>query len=197
MGRVLAVVLVSTMLVIAGCSQPAAPEQPERGDAEGGVEQTPEGEKLTKEVSVPADVPSYTLTKDQNGMVQGYDVRDVAATTDVTSEDDLEAITRELWAETNADVLVVTFYPNEPTAESSGVGQAFLGEDAARAFISAQYTDPSVADIDGQVSKAMNNDGLLVISMQDEVEAIEEEMCAEWDVTVMGTPPPEFNCPGY
>jgi len=40
----------------------------------------------------------------------------------------------------------------------------------------------------------MANDGLLVVSIQNAVDEMEQEMCAEWDTTTMGTPPPEFNC---
>ena len=46
----------------------------------------PDGEKIQKEVSVPTDVPAYTLTKDEAGMVEGFEVRSVAASTEVTSE---------------------------------------------------------------------------------------------------------------
>jgi hypothetical protein len=188
-------VLFGVLLAMAGCSQTSsAPEQGEKEDVEQAVEETPDGQKVQKEVSVPADVPAYTLTKDEAGMVQGFGVRNLAASTDVTSEQDLESITRELWAETEEDILAVSFYPNEPGADVSGTAQAFLSEGAARAFISAQYTDPSEADVEGQVREAMANDGLLVISLQDEVESMEREMCAEWDTTTMGTPPPEFNC---
>ena len=122
-------------------------------------------------------------------------IRSVAASTGVTSEEDLRAITLELWSETEEDILAVTFYPDEPMAEASGTAQAFLSEAAARTFISAQYADPSEADVEGQVSEAMANDGLLVVSIEDEVDEMEQEMCAEWDTT-LGTPPPEFNCEG-
>jgi hypothetical protein len=63
----------------------------------------------------------------------------------------------------------------------------------SNAIISAQYTYPSEADVEDQVSDAMANDGLMVVSIQDEVDEMEQEMCAEWDTT-LGTPLPEFNC---
>lgn len=66
-----------------------------------------------------------------------------------------------------------------------------------RAVLSSQYTDPSEANVDEQVEEAMANDGISVLSIQDEVDAATEEMCAEWEVTTMGTPPPEWDCPGY
>ena len=63
-------------------------------------------------------------------------------------------------------------------------------------MLSSQYTDPSEANIDEQVEEAMANDGITVLSIQDEVDAANEEMCAEWEVTTMRTPPP-WDCPGY
>jgi hypothetical protein len=147
--RILLVVAVS--IVFCGCSQPAAPpEQAEKEGVEEAVEETPDGEKIQKEVSVPPDVPAYTLTKDEMGMVGSFDARVVSASTDVTSGEDLEAITRELWADTTrADTMQVVFYPNEPTAETTGSGMAFLSEAAARATfqeISARGADPNAIE---------------------------------------------------
>lgn len=196
--RILLVVAVS--IVFCGCSQPAAPpEQAEKEGVEEAVEETPDGEKIQKEVSVPPDVPAYTLTKDEMGMVGSFDARVVSASTDVTSGEDLEAITRELWADTTrADTMQVVFYPNEPTAETTGSGMAFLSEAAARATfqeISARGADPNAIEAD--VQKAMQNDGISVIPTQEIVDNLIEEECAKWDTTTMGTPPPEWDCPGY
>ena len=169
------------------------PQQGEKEDVEKGIEQTPNGEKIQKEISVPTEVPAYTLTKDESGMVEGFEVRSVAASTDVTSEEELEAITRELWAETNADSLQALFYPNEPGADTTGTSMAYLSEAAARTIISSMYAASANADIQGQVEEAMSNDGIHLIPVE---EMIEEE-CANWDITTLGTPPPEWDCPGY
>ncbi len=200
MGRGTSLVLAALVVFLWGCSQPAsAPNQTEKEDVEEGVVQTPEGEKIQKEVSVPADVPPYTLTKDERGMVGGFDARLISASTDVTSGEDLEAITRELWAETTkADTMQVVFYPNEPMAETTGSGMAFLSEAAARATfqeISARGADPQA--IEDDVRKAMRNDGIYVIPTEEMVEEMIAEECAKWDTTTMGTPPPEWDCPGY
>lgn len=199
MKRVVGAVLVS-IVVLAGCSQASnPPTQGEKEDVEQAVEQTPDGEKIQKEVSVPADVPAYTLTKDETDMVEGFGVRSVAASTDVTSEEDLEAITRELWAEsTGVDALQVVFYPNEPGADTTGTGMAFLSEAAARTIfqeISARGADPDVIETD--VQKAMGNDGIYVIPTEAMIDEMIVEECANWDTTTLGTPPPEWDCPGY
>lgn len=191
--------LVTMAALLAGCSQAAAPPtQGEKEDVERGTEQTPDGEKIQKEVFVPANVPAYTLTKDEGGMVGSFDVRSVAASTDVTSEEDLEAITRELWAEsTGVDALQVVFYPNEPGADTTGTSMAFLSEAAARTIISSMYTASANADIEGQVEEAMSNDGIHVIPVEAMIDEMIEEECANWDTTTLGTPPPEWDCPGH
>ncbi len=151
-------------------------------------------------IAVPADVPEYTLTKDETTAdpAPGLRMRGVSASTKTTSAEGMEAITRELWFGTeDAEALVAAFYPDKPMAELSGTGYAFRNREAARAVLSSQYADPSEANIDEQVEEAMANDGISVLSIQDEVDAATEEMCAEWEVTTMGTPPPEWDCPGY
>ena len=106
---------------------------------------------------------------------------------------------RELWYETNdADALVAAFYPDKPMAELSGSGYAFRNREATCAVLSSQYTDPSEANIDEQVEEAMANDGISGLSIQDEVDAATDKMCAEWEATTtLGTPPPEWDYPGY
>ena len=157
-----------------------------------------EGEKIQKEVSVPADVPAYTLTKDERGVVQGFAIRSVAASTGVTSEQDLGAITRELWAEsTNVDSLQVLFYPNEPGADTTGTGMAYLSEAAARNVISSIHAASANADIEGQVEEAIGNYGIYVIPVEAMIDEIIEEECAKWDRTTLGTPPPEWDCRRY
>ncbi len=127
-------------------------------------------------IDPPTDVPNYDMTLDETGSVVGLRVRNISASTDATSQEDLETITRDVWADSpGRDALVITFYPNAPTAEPSGTGEAFLNEDAARTFISAQYTDPSEADVEGQVQEAMDNDGIIVTSFEELLQEITGE----------------------
>jgi hypothetical protein len=162
------------------------------------VEEVKEPTTPAKTVSPPADVPAYDVTKDEEGAQMGLRVRNVSASTDATSEEDLEAITRELWTDgPEVDAMIVTFYPNEPTADPAGTGEAYRSEEAARTMISAMYADPSEADVEKQVRETLENGGIRVVSLEEEAESMTQEMCAEWDVTTMGTPPPEWNCPGY
>lgn len=162
-----AATLLLAIFIFAGCSQPAAtPEQGEKEDVERGVDQTPDGEKFQKEVSV----PEYTLTKDETTAdpALGLRMRGVSASTKITSAEGMEAITREIWSDTDdAEALVAAFYPDKPMAELSGTAYAFRDRDAARAVLSSQYTDPSEANVDEQVEEAMANDGISVLPIQD------------------------------
>jgi hypothetical protein len=115
-------------------------------------------------------VPEYTLTKDEATAdpALGLRMRGVSASTKATSAEGMEAITRELWSETEgAEALVAAFHPDKPMAELSGTGYAFRNREAARAVLSSQYTDPSEANRGGQVEEAMANDGISVLSIQD------------------------------
>jgi hypothetical protein len=82
-------------------------------------------------------------------------------------------------------------------ASESGYGQAFGSEGSARAFLSAQYAASASANVENGVQKAMANDGIFVVSFVEAEEDMTRQSCAEWDTTTMGTPPPEWDCPGY
>ena len=164
-------VLMTIATMFAGCSREPGTRSSDQGEKEDVEKATeaPEGEN-----AIPADVPEYTLTKDETAAdpALGLRIRGVSASTDAASADGMEAITREIWSETDeADALVATFYQDKPMANLSGTGYAFLDEKAARAVLSSQYTDPSEANVDGHVEEVMANDGVSVLSIQDEVNA--------------------------
>ena len=158
-------VLLTIAAMVAGCSGGSNANAPERGGKEG-VEKA--AEAVEDEIAAPADVPEYALTKDEATADPALDLRmrGVSVSTKTTSAAGMEAITRELWSETeDADALVAAFYPDKPMAELSGTGYAFRNREAARAVLSSQYTDPSEANIDEQVEEVMVNDGISVLSL--------------------------------
>jgi len=179
--RLAVLVLVIALLLIAGCAS---------GGNEG--------------VSVPADVPAYDVTKQERCPVGNQDAKCITAYSEATSGKEIEAITRELWSKNQGEnaLIVILYPPRAPGADMNGAGYAFSDRKAARAIIASQYTPSGqkIADIKGQANEAMKNDGIYVISMQDEVDQATQSACANWDVTdvnTLGTPPPEWNCPGY
>jgi hypothetical protein len=177
------VLLLVSLFVLTGCGQASSPV--EREEKQHGLDDE-------------ANTPAYNVTLDEEGTGMGLRLRNVSASTDATSREGLEAITRDLWAQgSEVDAMIVTFYPNEQTADPVGTGEAYRSEQTARTVISAMYTDPSEANVNEQVREAMANEGFRVVSLEEEVENMNREVCAEWDVTTMGTPPPEMDCPGY
>src|SRR4028119_741653 len=155
-------VLLTMAAVVAGCSGGSDANAPEQGGKES-VEkaaEAPEGG-----IAVPADVPEYTLTKDETTAdpALGLDMRGVSASTNTTSAEGMEAITRELWSETeDAEAPGATLYPDKPMAELSGTGYAFRNRESARAVLSSQHTHPPEAHIDEQAQAALATDGLSV-----------------------------------
>ena len=137
MRLLLILVLLTIAAMVSGCSGGSdanAPEQGGKEDVEKAAE-APEGG-----IAVPADVPEYTLTKNETTAdpALGLRMRGVSASTKTTSAEGMEAITRELWSETeDADALVAAFYPDKPMAELSGSGYAFRNWEAACAVPSA------------------------------------------------------------
>jgi hypothetical protein len=89
--------------------------------------------------------------------------------------------------------VAITFFFDEPQANSSGMGFAFESEEAARKILSESL--PKGANLNKEVIKAMQrNDGIYVISVEDEVE---QKACKSWDAQALGPPPKEWECPGY
>ena len=64
-------------------------------------------------------------------------------------------------------------------------------------FVGAQYATSASANVEEEVEKAMANDGIYIVPIEAMVEDMIEQECASWDTTTLGTPPPEWDCPGY
>ena len=90
---------------------------------------------------------------------------------------------------------MVTFFFDEPQANSSGRGFAFNSKEAARSilsrFLAQQKHILQDADLNEEVSKAMQKDGIYVISIEDEVE---QQACEDWDSKTLGHPPKQWDC---
>jgi hypothetical protein len=179
-------VQVAAFAVLYGCGQANSPV--ERQEKKGGVEQL-QGEKPQQQQE--ANLPNYDVTLNQDWSQANIPARCLSVTTAATSEEDFRTLTAYFHDENpEAMAVVISFYPPRQTADISGSGEWFANEEAARTFLGPGYTDSDIQAI-------MDDEGMLVISMKDTLGELTTEMCAEWDVTTMGTPPPEWNCPGY
>jgi hypothetical protein len=146
-------------------------------------------------------LPDYNIMMDKD-CSETFPQKCINAATDATSEEAFTLLT-EHFREENPGyrAILVTFYENHQMPETTGSGWWFADEEAARTLLSQQYADPQEANIDEQVREVMDNGGFYIRSLQDAAQGAAQEMnqekCAEWDVTTMGTPPAEMNCPGY
>jgi hypothetical protein len=67
----------------------------------------------------------------------------------------------------------VTFYPNKPTADLSGMGFAFKNEQVARVVLAQGLTQG--ATVEDEVGEAMANGGIYVVSVANEVREFTEK----------------------
>ena len=161
-------VALAVMLLLFGCDQATSPvEKQERGEGLGRIEK----EAPPKDRS--PSVPAYDITMEQDCADTGIVGKCYNVSTDVTSRDDLEVVTADLWLKSPGYLAVlVTFYPNKPTADVSGTGLAFKNEQAARVVLKQVAAEG--ATVEDEVREAMSNGGIYVISVVDEVRELTE-----------------------
>jgi hypothetical protein len=94
-----------------------------------------------------------------------------------------------------------TFYIffDKPEANTSGRRFAFNSKDAARNILSRSLPQERFQDayLNEEVSKAMQNDDIYVIFIEDE---IEQQACEGWvsnKSNTLGRPPKQWDCPGF
>jgi hypothetical protein len=203
MNRALLIALAGLLMTM-GCSQANSP-----------VENQESAQKGTDKPQSPAELPKYHVTKNKTCQIASQTTACYSVSTDATSEEDLTAFTQHFKKQSGGvDSVVVTFFFDKPQANSSGKGFtftiffdepragtsgrgfAFDSKEAARNILSRslpqerfQYTY-----LNEEVSKAMQNDGIYVISIEDE---IEQHACEDWDPNTLGRPPKQWDCPGY
>lgn len=162
-----AVVLgVALMIFVAGCGgepagAPGSPEKAKDPDPALGEDAERTSDEPATPEPPPSTVPDYEITKEQEETKGSYAVMTYSVSTEATSEKDLRAITVELRAENpNKDAVLISFYPDEPDADLSGTGEAFVDSQAASAILGSAYTKDDVEEI-------MDDDGLLIVSAED------------------------------
>jgi hypothetical protein len=191
MNRALLIALAS-LLMIMGCSQANSPrEHQQRGE---GIESA---QKEANKPQSPAELPKYHVTKKKTCQIASQSTRCYRVSTDATSGEDFTAFTQHFRKQSGGvDAVVVTFFFDEPQANISGRGFAFNSKEAARNILSRYLPQGRFlqdAEINEVVSKAMQNDGIYVISIEDEVE---QRACEDWDSKTLGAPPKQWDCAG-
>ena len=146
----------AVMILLVGCSQATPPvqKQQKREGPERSVKALP-GEPSP-------DLPAYDITLKQDCTDTGVVGKCFSVSTDATSREELKLVTADLWRDSPGYLAVlVTFYPNKPTADVSAAGFAFENEQAARVVL-AQGTS-----VEDEVGEAMANGGVYVVASAD------------------------------
>jgi hypothetical protein len=158
-------VVLAIVLLLVGCSQAASPveKQQKREDQER-IDEVPPKEQ-------PSDLPAYDIIMEQDCAETGVVGKCYSVSTDATSREDLIFVTANLWLNSpRYPAVLVTFYPDKPTADVSARGFAFENEQAARVVL-AQVLAQGIS-VEDRVREAMANGGIYVISVADEVEKL-------------------------
>jgi hypothetical protein len=162
------VAVLAVVLLLVGCAQ--ASSSVEKQHKREGLE--PVEKKVPQNEQSPY-IPAYHITKERECTDTGIVGKCYSVSTDVTSEEDLEVITSDILLK-NPEYLaiLVSFYPNKPTADLSGMGFAFKNEQVARVVL-AQALSQEVT-VEDEVGEAMANGGIYVVSVADEVREFPE-----------------------
>jgi hypothetical protein len=94
--------------------------------------------------------------------------------TDATSREELEVVTADLWLDSPGYLAVlVTFYPNRPTADLRAAGFAFENEQAARVVLAQSLVQGT--SVEDEVGEAMANGGIYIVVPADETRELTQE----------------------
>src|ERR671910_2438139 len=149
--------MLAVVILLVGCSQ-AAPsvEKQHKREAPERIEKAPLKGSST-------DLPAYDITLEQDCAESGIVGKCYGVSTDATSREELEVITADLWLDSPGYLAVlVTFYPNKPTADLSAAGTLLGGRQLTVVTVdmplsSAPITGRRTAD--AAISKAYGGRG--------------------------------------
>jgi hypothetical protein len=161
------VAVLAVVLLLVGCAQASSVEKQQKRDGLERVEK-----KVLQNEQSPV-IPAYDITKEQECTDTGIVGKCYTVSTDVTSGEDLEVITSDILLK-NPEYLaiLVSFYPNKPTADLSGMGFAFKNEQVARVVLAQALSQGGT--VEDEVGEAMANGGIYVVSVADEVREFTE-----------------------
>jgi hypothetical protein len=162
-------VALAVVLLLVSCGQASSTVEKQQKKKEG-------LERIEKEVPPKEQSPyvrAYDITMEQECTDTGIVGKCYSVSTEATSREDMEGVTADLWLK-NPEYLavLVTFYPNKPTADVSATGFAFKNEQAARVVLAQVLAQG--ASVEDEVREAMSNGGIYVISVADEVREFTE-----------------------
>jgi hypothetical protein len=160
--------VLAVVMLLVGCSQTAPSfEKQQKREAPQRIENAP-----PRDLS--ADLPAYDITLERDCAESGVVGKCYRVSTDATSREELEAVTAKVWLDSPEYLAVlVTFYPNKPTANASAWGFAFENEQAARVVL-AQFLAQGTS-VEDEVGEAMGNGGIYVVVPADEARELTQD----------------------
>jgi hypothetical protein len=160
--------VLAAVLLLIGCAQ--ASSSVEKQQKREGLERV---EKEVPQNEQSPYIPAYHITMEQECTDTGIVGKCYSVSTEVTSGEDLEFITSDILLKNPENLaILVSFYPNKPTADLSGMGFAFKNEQVARVVLAQALAQGST--VEDEVGKAMANGGIYVVSEADEVREFTE-----------------------
>jgi hypothetical protein len=160
--------VLAVVLLLVGCAQ--ASSSVEKQHKRDGLERV---EKRVPQNDQSPNIPAYHITKEQECTDTGIVGKCYSVVTEVTLGEDLEIITSDILLKNREYLaIVVSFYPNKPAADVSSMGFAFKNEQVARVVLAQALAQEST--VEDEVSKAMANGGIYVVSVADEVREFTE-----------------------
>jgi hypothetical protein len=162
------VTVLAAVILLVGCSQ-AAPSIEKQQEREG-----PERIEKAPLKGSSTDLPTYDITLEQDCAETGIVGKCYGVSTDATSREELEVVTADLWLDSPGYLAVlVTFYPNRPTADLSAAGFAFENEQAARVVLAQSLVQGT--SVEDEVGEAMANGGIYIVVPADETRELTQE----------------------
>lgn len=136
------------------------------------------------------NVPEHEIVSQSPGPA-GENAPQFNVDTEATGEEDLRSISQQIRSD-NADLdgIFINFY--SPSAQS-GSAVAANSEKASERIFAPQILSGFMSQATPEEIMEEQN-GMLVVSVDDELDVMTEEICAEWDEGESGPPPPEWNC---
>ena len=157
------VVVLAIVLLLVSCAQ--ASSSVEKQQNREALERV---EKKVPQNDQSPDIPAYDITREQECTDTGIVGKCYNVSTNATSGEDLEVITSDILLK-NPEYLaiLVSFYPNKPAADLSGMGFAFKNEQVARVVLAQALVQGST--VEDEVGEAMANGGIYVVPVADEL----------------------------
>ena len=135
------VMVLAVVLLLVGCAQTSSSVEKQKRE---GLE--PVGKEVPQNERSPY-IPAYHITKERECTDTGIVGKCYSVVTEVTSGEDLEVITSDILLKNREYLaIVVSFYPDKPAADLSGMGFAFKNEQVARVVLAQALAQGSTVE---------------------------------------------------